>query len=72
MMSNKVVLLGLMLVVSTMCTLSMKENVYNVTEDNFEEFVEFAKGKNATFYLKFYSRNLDRLSCSYVPALSAV
>jgi hypothetical protein len=40
----------------TLGNVLVKDNVYNVTEENFEEFIEMAKGKNATFYIKFYSR----------------
>ena len=45
----------LALVCGAFCTLNIKEGIYNVTEENFEEFIEFAKSRNATFYLKFYT-----------------
>jgi hypothetical protein len=70
MISNKVVLVALMMVASVMCALNQKDFVYNVTEENFEEFVEMARAKNATFYLKFYSRKpFIRPSYSHVSTL---
>ena len=55
-MRLQVSMLVVLLVWGTLGTVLVKDNVYNVTEENFEEFIEQAKGKNATFYIKFYSR----------------
>lgn len=35
--------------------LTTKNGIYNVTEDNYEEFIEFIRTRNATAYLKFYT-----------------
>jgi len=70
MINSKVVLVALLLAIGALGTLNVKENVYNVTEENFEEFMEFSRGKNATFYIKFYSRKDDSLTRSHVPTLS--
>lgn len=58
MIGSKVLLLSLLIVIGGLCTLGIKDNVYNVTEDNFEEFVELAKSKNATFTIKFFTRTV--------------
>ena len=56
MTNSKVFFAVLLLVTVALGKLNVKDEVYNVTEDTFEEFMDFAKGKNATFYIKFYSR----------------
>jgi len=56
MLSSKLFLVLAFLVCGSLCTLHLtKDGIYNVTEDNFEEFMEFARSKNATFYMKFFS-----------------
>lgn len=56
------VLLGVfLLVLQGLCIVTIKDSVYNITEDNFEEFIEMAKGKNSTFAIKFYTRIIPSL-----------
>ncbi len=55
MVHSKIFLVLLAFLCGAFCTLTTKDGIYNVTEDNFEEFIDFAKSRNATFYLKFFT-----------------
>jgi hypothetical protein len=42
-MDMRAIGLILCLALGAMCVVNVKDNVYNVTDDNFEEFVELAR-----------------------------
>eukprot|EP00826_Nyctotherus_ovalis_P046822 TRINITY_DN5328_c0_g1_i5.p1 TRINITY_DN5328_c0_g1~~TRINITY_DN5328_c0_g1_i5.p1 ORF type:complete len:506 (-),score=178.55 TRINITY_DN5328_c0_g1_i5:145-1662(-) len=45
----------LALILPILAEVPLKDSVYTIKDDNFEEFVELAKSRNATFSIKFYS-----------------